>query len=250
MIPATTLFLLLSACLFFSFVPVNADDDDAYPDLSLRIRGQSAKRPLKVFLLAGQSNMVGMGSMKHLDLLVQDPDADPEFRDTLWNGTSYRESDDVWIRYTTFKHDQHGKLRPGNGFGGKNSFGPELMFGWTVGDALVDEPVLLIKTAWGGKDLAIDFRPPASGQGSFGKVKPIKYGWRECPIGSVSLPKYLLSLDGKTSRRCLCHFCSNSVSANDYGHPRYFGKYFGLRSGVQGRARLRADWFCLVSGME
>ena len=34
--------------------------------------------------------------------------------------------------------------------------------GLTVGSALADE-VLIIKTAWGGKSLAVDFRPPSSG---------------------------------------------------------------------------------------
>jgi len=32
-----------------------------------------------------------------------------------------------------------------------------------MGDAL-DEPVLLIKCAWGGKSLAVDFRPPSAGK--------------------------------------------------------------------------------------
>ena len=41
--------------------------------------------------------------------------------------------------------------------------GPELGFGWVLGDAL-KEPVLLIKCAWGGKSLAVDFRPPSAGK--------------------------------------------------------------------------------------
>src|SRR5690606_13480155 len=45
--------------------------------------------------------------------------------------------------------------------------GPELGFGHVVGDAF-DQPVLLIKLAWGGKSLAADFRPPSSG----GEVGP------------------------------------------------------------------------------
>jgi len=45
--------------------------------------------------------------------------------------------------------------------------GPELGFGWVVGDAF-EEPVLLIKLAWGGKSLGKDFRPPSAG----GEVGP------------------------------------------------------------------------------
>ena len=45
--------------------------------------------------------------------------------------------------------------------------GPELGFGCVIGDAF-DEPVLLVKLAWGGKSLGKDFRPPSSG----GEVGP------------------------------------------------------------------------------
>jgi alpha-galactosidase len=50
------------------------------------------------------------------------------------------------------------------GYGARQGMiGPELGFGWVMGDAL-DEPVLLIKCAWGGKSLAMDFRPPSAGK--------------------------------------------------------------------------------------
>lgn len=133
--------------------------------------------PLKVFLLAGQSNMVGMGSLKHLDLLVQDNNnnngTQNEYRQTLWNGTAYKERSDVYMIY----QDHHGPLTVGRQYAGRNSFGPELMFGWTLGDALREkhdsqqqqqQPILLLKTAWGGRDLAVDFRPPSAGTGPYG----------------------------------------------------------------------------------
>jgi alpha-galactosidase len=45
--------------------------------------------------------------------------------------------------------------------------GPELGFGWSVGDAFntdgTNDKVLLVKIAWGGKSLEVDFRPPSSG---------------------------------------------------------------------------------------
>ena len=46
---------------------------------------------------------------------------------------------------------------------GRSLIGPELGFGTVVGDAH-DETVLLVKCAWGGKSLAIDFRPPSAGR--------------------------------------------------------------------------------------
>ena len=45
--------------------------------------------------------------------------------------------------------------------GGK--IGPEFTFGLTM-DRALDEPVLIIKTAWGGKSLYYDFRPPSAGR--------------------------------------------------------------------------------------
>jgi alpha-galactosidase len=117
-----------------------------------------------------------MGSIEHMDLLVHNQTMHPNvFRQTLWNGTAYKERDDVYYLYTD--NNQNGKLTIRPGYAGRNSFGPELMVGWTLGDALPDRRVLLIKTAWGGRSLAVDFRPPASGEGEYSGVKPSHYGW-------------------------------------------------------------------------
>ena len=70
----------------------------------------------------------------------------------------WRIRDDVWISYL----DRKGPLTVGYG-ARPETIGPELGFGWAVGDAL-DEPVLIIKCAWGGKSLAVDFRPPSAGK--------------------------------------------------------------------------------------
>ena len=51
--------------------------------------------------------------------------------------------------------------------GDKNWFGPELAFGTEVKNHIKNQ-VLIIKTAWGGKSLYKDFRPPSSG----GEVGP------------------------------------------------------------------------------
>ncbi|MCA9171487.1 MAG: hypothetical protein KDB23_27650, partial [Planctomycetales bacterium] len=69
----------------------------------------------------------------------------------------WRERDDVWIHYL----DRKGHLRPGYG-ARPDRIGPELGFGTVVGDHFA-APVLLIKLAWGGKSLAVDFRPPSAG---------------------------------------------------------------------------------------
>jgi hypothetical protein len=47
-------------------------------------------------------------------------------------------------------------------YDGQHHFGPELQFGHILGDHFENQ-MLLIKTAWGGKSLYRDFRPPSSG---------------------------------------------------------------------------------------
>ena len=129
---------------------------------------------LKVFILAGQSNMVGMASLEHLRLLINgtsDGGNCPCEYQTLWNGTGFVERDDVFMRYNARK----GRLTAGTGFAADNRFGPELGFGWEMGDAL-DETFVMVKAAYGGRSLAVDFRPPSSGEAPYLNVKPSHYG--------------------------------------------------------------------------
>src|SRR6185503_12259402 len=72
------------------------------------------------------------------------------------HGDKWVERDDVWIKFL----DRKGRLTVG--FGSPNCIGPELGFGAVVGGHYA-EPVLLIKTAWGGRSLFRDFRPPSAG---------------------------------------------------------------------------------------
>ena len=125
-----------------------------------------SQRPLKVFILAGQSNMEGQGEMTsgaqgNLTYLVEN-DSNGTFEHLVDNGGDWVVRDDVWIYYkrggTT---EVKGGLTAGQGVNG-HCIGPELQFGHLMGDSF-DNQVLLIKTAWGGKSLAEDFRPPSSG---------------------------------------------------------------------------------------
>jgi len=110
---------------------------------------------VRVFVLAGQSNMVGQAPNELCDHQAQAPETRDLFAHLRKDG-AWIVRDDVWIKF----RDQKGRLTIG--FGGKKRTGPELEFGFRVGDHL-QEPVVLIKTAWGGKSLARDFRPPSAG---------------------------------------------------------------------------------------
>jgi len=129
--------------------------------------GQTDESPVKVFILAGQSNMEGHGIIKidakrnegkgSLEYLVRDPAGAELYKHLIDNGGRWIVRDDVWIWYLGRK----GGLTVGYG-ARKDRIGPELQFGHFLGDCF-DNQVLIIKTAWGGKSLAKDFRPPSSG---------------------------------------------------------------------------------------
>lgn len=115
----------------------------------------AAELPVKVFVLAGQSNMEGKAPNTLLDAQAVAPATEP-FYAAYRDGDAWAVREDVFIAYG----DRHGPLTIG--YGSPNRTGPELGFGTMLGDAL-DEPVLLIKTAWGGHSLVKDFRSPSSG---------------------------------------------------------------------------------------
>lgn len=134
----------------------------------------------RVFILAGQSNMEGqavvdLGGPDYnagrgtLEWLARHDATAPLVAPLRGRDGSWRSRDDVFVRY---QHESKPVKTGGLGFGftpylDAHHFGPELGFGEIVGDA-IDEPVLLVKTAWGGKSLYRDFRPPSSG----GEVGP------------------------------------------------------------------------------
>ena len=137
-------------------------------------------KPVKVFILAGQSNMEGQAVVDlegkdyndgkgTLATLLKDPAKQPLMQHLRKADGTWVVRDDVWCRYQR----EHGRLLAGpltmgfSVYGDRHHFGPELEFGHVIGDHL-ENPVLLIKTAWGGKSLYKDFRPPSSG----GEVGP------------------------------------------------------------------------------
>jgi len=119
------------------------------------------KEPIQVFILAGQSNMEGKGAANTLDYMGEDSQYGSLLNKIKNDDGSWLVRDDVWIWYPARK----GKLTIGYGSEGSSHgkvIGPELGFGYVIGDYLENQ-VLLFKTAWGGKALATDFLPPSAG---------------------------------------------------------------------------------------
>jgi len=114
--------------------------------------------PVKVFILAGQSNMQGHASLRTLEYLIYNEETAAEYQQWKDRNGLWTERRDVWI-WTTDR-ERYGNLKPGFGCNDV-TIGPELGFGWVVGERL-PEQVLLIKTCWGGRSVRRDFLPPGA----------------------------------------------------------------------------------------
>lgn len=117
-------------------------------------------KPLKVYLLAGQSNMTGMVSSGTLEHLKMFPDTAKEFAALFDKDGKPVVLDDVYV--SQWKGKENGKLAPVYGGGKGERFGPDYPFGIYMHQAL-NEPILIIKTSEGGKSLNYHFRPPSAG---------------------------------------------------------------------------------------
>ena len=136
-----------------------------------------AEKPLKVFILVGQSNMEGHAHVRVIDYLGDDPQTVPLLKEIRDHDGKDRLIPATWISFLTGErgrldgdnHEVHGQLTTGYGSQGGRDYskpgekiGPELAFGITLQKAL-DQPILLIKAAWGGQSLHTNFRSPSSG---------------------------------------------------------------------------------------
>ncbi|MCP4452606.1 MAG: sialate O-acetylesterase, partial [Planctomycetes bacterium] len=143
------------------------------------LAASSSNKKIKVFILAGQSNMEGRGFPEPLSWQITQKEYRERYTHFIKNGdydtfarTVAQTTDpsdsrktptylwstrhDVWINYL----GKHGDLTVGYG-APRQGFGPELNFGHVMGN-LYDEQVLIIKTSWGGRALARGFLPPSS----------------------------------------------------------------------------------------
>ncbi len=155
-------------------------------------------KPLKVFILAGQSNMEGHATISTFDYIGKDPLTAPLLKEMRNPDGTPRVCDKVWMSYLTGPYDGSangeglGKLTAGFGergnqptkIGGK--IGPEFTFGIYMEKEL-KEPILIIKTAWGGRSLNTEFRPPSAGQ--YKLPKEIQEVWVKHPQGAHGIPK-------------------------------------------------------------
>lgn len=133
-------FLTLIAFPFLAWTSIAAGDFQA---------------PVRLFILAGQSNMEG----KAPNALFEHQAVDPGTRDFfahLRRDGAWIVRDDVFMKFL----DRRGPLTIG--YGSPERTGPEWEFGSVMGDH-IEAPVILVKIAWGGRSLCKDFRSPSAG---------------------------------------------------------------------------------------
>ena len=119
------------------------------------VLAQKAGKTVKVFVLAGQSNMEGKSKVSLWNHQATDPKT-KDFFAHLRDSDEWVKRDDVFIKFL----ERHGELTVG--YGSRNCCGSEFEFGYVLGEHF-KEPVLLIKTAWGGHSIYKNFRPPSAG---------------------------------------------------------------------------------------
>lgn len=155
-------------------------------------------KPLKVFVLAGQSNMEGHAAISTFDYIGKDPLTAPILKEMRNADGTPKVCDKVWMSYLTGPYDGSangegvGKLTTGFGARGDQptkdggKIGPEFTFGIYM-EKRLDQPILIIKTAWGGRSLNTEFRPPSAGP--YKLPRETQELWDKHPEGAHGIPK-------------------------------------------------------------
>jgi hypothetical protein len=130
----------------------------------------AAGKPVKVFILMGQSNMVGMGDIgpdTAKGTLTYLTKTDKKYP-WLVDGDKWTERKDVYYYDARVKKGAPLSPTANNG----KAIGPEVGFGYVMGHVL-DEPVLVLKSCIGNRSLGWDLLPPGSKEYTFeGKTYP------------------------------------------------------------------------------
>lgn len=161
-------------------------------------------KPLQVYVLAGQSNMQGHAQVRTFEHVgmdprtasmlaeMQNPDGTPKVCERVWI-SSLGSADQV----------RTGKLTAGFGAAqGGPKIGPEFTFGIYT-QKFVDAPILLIKTAWGGRSLHTDFRPPSAGPYPFSETQLAAFEKQGKDLATIKEDK--AKATGKDYRQMIQH---------------------------------------------
>ena len=140
-------------------------------------------KPVKVYIMSGQSNMVGFGTVSGtaLGTLNTITNVENKFPNLVDGSGAWTVRNDVMYRGVISAIGDN-YLTPGFGASG-TVFGPELGFGHVMG-YYHDEPVLLIKSSIGNRSLGWDCLPPGSVSYVYNDINYGGYGdYGNWPVG-------------------------------------------------------------------
>lgn len=134
-------------------------------------------KPVQVFILMGQSNMVGLGNIKTLDEAVKSKAKYPYLIDDGGTWTQRKDVRNVFVMCSgnSPAKDQHNDwLSVAN----RNRMGPEHAIGHGLGNA-INAPVLILKSCIGNRSLGWDLLPP--GTAAYKHNGELQPGYRGTP---------------------------------------------------------------------
>jgi len=139
------------------------DPDDKDADMS---------KPVQVFILMGQSNMVGLGKIDSLEGAVKTKGKYPYLVDDAGKWTQRKDVRNVFMMSLGLQHNDWMSID------NRKNLGPEHGIGHYLGTAM-DAPVMILKSCIGNRSLGWDLLPPGSEPYEFeGKTVP---GYRGTP---------------------------------------------------------------------
>lgn len=183
---------------------------------------KKATKPLKIYLLSGQSNMQGKAKVRTIERLALSDDTKQMYNDIIGaDGHPIKVKDTYGVYFTSSRNGDEvfsGPLNPTYGAepNPEQNFGPEYTFGIYMQKQL-NEPFLIIKTAWGGKDLVKQFRSPSSGDAPVSPSRLEK--WKTDGVLEAEMAKHK-EATGEYYRLMMSHIKEVLSDPGKY-HPAY-----------------------------
>ncbi|MCH7995167.1 MAG: sialate O-acetylesterase, partial [Planctomycetes bacterium] len=173
-----TVLTLAAVAMVFLVLPAAADIPGPHDLPDPDTTPPDSTKPVKVYILSGQSNMVGIGYVNNS--LTERPGSletvakiEGKFPHLVDDSNNWTVRNDVWyegvVTATAKKF-----LTVGCG-SGADRIGPELQFGHIMG-YYHDEPVIILKTSQGNRSLSWDFAPPGTPQFNYEGYTYAGYG--------------------------------------------------------------------------
>lgn len=163
-----------------SIAAITADPEEPFKKHDDKSADMS--KPVQVFILLGQSNMVGLGNVRTLEEAVKSKAKYPYLVDEDGGWTQRKDVRNVFVMCSGNNPagDQHNDWMS---VSNRNKLGPEHGIGHALGNA-IDAPVMILKSCIGNRSLGWDLLPPGSESYKFnGETQPGYRGTGADPEG-------------------------------------------------------------------